>query len=405
VNAQHDAVTIQSTMNIEPSALYDRWRGNGPVLWDPTMNGWIVLSYELCKHIEEREDLYRHPYADADDVLLEIKGGPRNLTVLQGDEHTRMHRYLVRLFSPKAVQKYMQEHVQPIVDHLFGRLSQRPRADLAAEVADQLPPRVFVSLFGMDWHDEVLVNRQLELHNTVMDWIGGLRTSAATQSALEASRELNSILLPQIRKLRVDPGTDVISELWAAAPGILEDVDDDAMLAICREIFLAGSDTTVHAIANAYYILLTKPDVRRAVSLDRGAALDNFIEESLRLYTVIPYRFRVANQDSEIGGVLVRSGELVIPVNAAANRDPERFTCPGEVDLARPQARTHLAFNWGPRTCVGAALARAELRVLVIAFLDRLPNVALDPAAAQPYFANVYTRGFRPLNVLMGQER
>lgn len=404
MNAQNDGSLIELTTDVEPSSIFDRLRNQGPVLWDASMNGWIVLSFDLCKHIEDREDLYRHPYADADEVTLEIKGGASNLTVLQGDEHVRMHHYLLRLFSPKQVQQYMHEHVAPIIDYLFERLTRLTHADLAGAVADQLPPRVFVSLFGMDWHDEALVKRQLELHDTVMDWIGGLRTDVATQRARDASRELNSILLPQIRKLREQPGQDLISKLWAEAPGILDGVDDATMLAICREIFLAGSDTTVHAIANAYYILLTDAEVRRAVSQDRDAALNSFIEESLRLYTVIPYRFRLANQNCELGGIPIRRNDLLIPVNAAANRDPERYKCPAEVNLMRPQARNHLAFNSGPRTCVGAALARAELRALILAFLDRLPHARLDPNARQPHFANFYTRGFRPLNVSLDSE-
>jgi len=401
MKARPETSLIQSTLDVEPSSIYDDLRSRGPVLWDDSMKGWIVLSYELCRHIEEREDLFRHPYADADELLLEIKGGARNVTVLQGEEHTRMHRYLLRLFSPKAVHTYMHEHVRPIIKYLFERLENRPSADLAVEISDQLPPRVFVSLFGLDWRDEALVRRELDLHNTLMGWIGGVRTDISTQCARDASRELNSILMPQIRLLRQNPGSDIISQLWAEAPNVLDDVDDETMLSICREIFLAGSDTTVHAISNAYYILLTKPEIRRAVMLDRDIALSNFIEESLRLYTVIPYRFRIANQDCELGEVRIQRNDLLIPVNAAANLDPQRFTCPAEVDLARSQPRTHLAFNFGPRTCVGSTLARAELREVVLAFLDRLPQAQLDPGAKPPYFANFYTRGFRPLNVLL----
>jgi cytochrome P450 len=402
MSAQPDNPSLLSTADVDPVPFFDHYLANQPVVWDESMKGWLVFSYDLCKHIEEREDLYRHPYADASELLLEIKGGKRNITVLQGDEHMRMHRYLVRLFAPKAIQGYIDEHLKPILDYLFDRLKGRERANLAYEIADQVPPRLFMSLFGLDWKDQELVDRELALHDHVMAWIGGLRTPEATQRARDASRELNEILLPQIRKLQHERGTDMISRLWMEAPGVLDDVTDLDMLAICRELFLAGSDTTVHAIANAYYLLLTQPEVRAAVNADRSTALNNFMEESLRLHGVVQYRFRVANQDGKLGDVNIRRNDLLIPINAAANRDPSRFPNPAQTDLVRPQPRNHLAFNWGPRTCIGAPLARAELREVVTAFLDRLPHARLDPAAPPPTFVNLYTRSYRPLHVILG---
>jgi cytochrome P450 len=234
----------------------------------------------------------------------------------------------------------------------------------------------------------------------VMNWIGGSRSPEATQSARDASHELNDILMPQVRKHKAATGSDIISRLWKEAPEIFGEVSDEDIMAICRELFLAGSDTTVHAIANAYYLLLTHPQMAEAVRNDRGATLDAFIEESLRLLTVVQYRFRVANQDGELGGVAIKKNDLLIPINAAGNRDPERFECPQQIDLKRSLPRQHLAFNLGTRMCIGAPLARAELRELINAFLDRLPNVKLDPKAPTPAFANIYTRSYRPLHVV-----
>ena len=391
--------SIAATFGQDPHAYYEELRGEGDLVWDAGMKGWVVLSYDLCRHIEEHEELFRHPYADSNEEMLDIKGGERNITVLQGEEHQKLRRYLARMFAPKAVQDYTREFVRPIIDYLFERIERTGHADLAADIADQLPPRVFVALLGMDWMDEVLVKRELQLHDMVMDWIGGNRTPEVTQRARDASHELNAILIPEIRKRKEMPGNDIISRLWADAPEVFSEVSEDDIMAICRELFLAGSDTSVHAIANAYYLLLTQPETLATVRTERGAALDNFIEESLRILTVVQYRFRLSNQDIELGGVQVKKNDLLIPINAAANRDPKRFACPQAVDLKRQQPRAHLAFNMGPRICIGAPLARAELREIVNAFLDRLPDVRLDPAAPQPSFANIYTRSFRPLHV------
>jgi cytochrome P450 len=391
--------SILSTFDKDPHAYYEQLRQQGDIVWDEGMRGWLVLSYELCRHIEEHEEQFRHPYADAGEEMLDIKGGPRNITVLQGEEHANLRRYLARMFGPKVVQGFTQDFIRPIIDYLFARLQGRGHADLAAEIADQLPPRVFVALLGMDWMNEEIVMRELVLHDSIMAWVGGDRSAETTQRARDASHELNAILLPEIARRKTEPGTDIISQLWAQAPEVFADVSEEDIMAICRELFLAGSDTSVHAIANAYYLLLTQPETLAAVRADRGAALDNFIEESLRLLTVVQYRFRVANQDVELGGVAIRRNDLLIPINAAANRDEARFACPHMVDLKRSQPRAHLAFNMGPRICIGASLARAELREIINAFLDRLPNVQLDASAEPPHFANIYTRSFRPLHV------
>ncbi len=129
-------------------------------------------------------------------------------------------------------------------------------------------------------------------------------------------------------------------------------------------------------------------------------AVRAFVEESLRSYGPVHYRSRLANRDLTVAGTLVRRDEAVVSVQSAANRDPKRYKCPVEIDLERPNPRDHIAFNFGPRTCVGANLARIELQESVRAFLDRVPDLRIDPKALQPKFGGVQLRDFRPLHAL-----
>ena len=135
----NEFTSILATFDKDPHAYYEQLRDQGDVVWDAGMNGWVVLSYELCRYIEEREDFFRHPYADANETMLDIKGGPRNITVLQGEEHQKLRRYLARMFSPKAVQEYTRDFLEPITTYLFDRIASKGRAELASEIADQLP--------------------------------------------------------------------------------------------------------------------------------------------------------------------------------------------------------------------------------------------------------------------------
>jgi cytochrome P450 len=153
-------------------------------------------------------------------------------------------------------------------------------------------------------------------------------------------------------------------------------------------------------LRNALYILLTQPDIRESVNADRDKALNNFIEEVMRNLGSVQYRTRVANQDIELGGTQIKKDDVLVVVNAAANRDPKKYGCPAQVDLNRPTPRDHLAFNAGPRSCVGAALARDEMRIAIEAILDRLPDLRLDPEQASPQFTGLFTRSYQPLHVL-----
>ena len=246
-----------------------------------------------------------------------------------------------------------------------------------------------------------MAQRVLQLHETVMTWIGSQnRGSDLTEKARAAGREINALLMPYMLERKKNPGDDLISRLWTDGPKILDNFTDEDALANAREMFLAGTDTTVHALANAFHILVTQPQVMAAVREDRNKALPNLVEEALRLYGSVQYRFRVANQDCEVGGVPVKKNQVLILINSAANRDPAKYACPADVDLGRSMPKEHLAFNAGPRTCVGAALARAEMVDAIGMLLDRVTNLRLDPDAPQPVFRFHYTRSFRPLHVL-----
>jgi cytochrome P450 len=243
------------------------------------------------------------------------------------------------------------------------------------------------------------------LHDTIMEWAGGRHylPEDATVKALAASAELNEMLLPYVRQRRDHPRQDMISSLWQEAPGLLEAVSEEDILATCREFYLGGSDTTVHALANALYLLLSDPQTLAAVQGDAtGQALSNFIEEVMRYLGSVQYRYRIANQAIDIAGVAIKANEVLFTINAAANRDPVRFQQPERIDLQRARPRDHIAFNTGPRMCVGAGLARAEIRIALDMLFQELPHLRLDSSQPAASFTGFFTRSYRPLHVIWG---
>ena len=391
--------TIRSFENIEPWAAYDDLREQGPLVWDDVLKGWVVLDYDNCAYIEINEDKFRNAYVGVPPIIVQVKGGRSNITLTSGDEHMRMRRFLMRLFTPPLLEAYRERHIRPIIAMLIDRFQNRGTADLCAELGDQIPPRVIAALLGLEWQDDHLIERILDLHEKIMAFLGTkFSDPAMMEKALETSKSINDILLPNIRRTREQRGDDLISRIWSEAPAEYGEMDEETVIGICRELFLGGADTTVHGIANSLYLMLTQPELRAAITADRKAALSAHVEEAMRLYGSVMYRFRVANTDCVIAGREVKANQLLILLHSAANRDPAHFGCPHHADLSRKPV-DHLAFNKGPRSCIGIGLARFEMRDTLDAVLDRLPNVRLDPTAEQPGFKSLFMRSWRPLHV------
>jgi cytochrome P450 len=121
----------------------------------------------------------------------------------------------------------------------------------------------------------------------------------------------------------------------------------------------------------------------------------------LRYYSPVHFRVRVAIKDVEVGGQLVKAGDRLHPMNAAANRDPRHYPDPNSINPQRKPLRDHLAFHVGPRFCVGAALARAEGLEVILRLLDRAEQFTPDQAAPPPQFIGHMPRSHRPLNVVL----
>ena len=400
-------IPLMSLEDRDPFEHYEAMRSVGKVVWDDSVNGWLVLDFELCRHVElHEEDQFRNAYADADPLVVELKGGRSNITISQGKQHDILRRFHMKLLSPKALDSYRNNIVIPIVTESLARLrAKRGAADLTIDFGDNIPPRVICALLGMPWQDDALIEKTKRLHDEIMVWIGrGCSTEPeGIQRARAASTAINDTLLPFIRARREQPQDDFISRVWLEAPSELDALSEEDALAICRELYLGGADTTVHGIANSFYLLLWDEKVREDVRAD-VQRLPTVIEEAQRLYGSPQFRFRRANADCELGGVAIAKDQTLVLLHGAANRDPAKFgACPAAPDLNRARPRDHLTFNYGPRTCIGSGLARIEMKDALEAVLDNFPDIEVDCSAAPPRFANLFMRSFRPLNVLLGQ--
>lgn len=395
--------TIDGFDDRDPFPFYEQIRAVGSPLWDARAKAWLVLDFDQCAAVQRDESIFANAYIMADEVVRQIKGGGANITLSRDAEHDRLRRFHLKLLSPASVARFRIAHIGPIVDFVADRIGQGGRAELFADYAAQIPPRVICSLLGMPFDDDAMMARILVLNEEIVQFIAsGYRDEERRDRALAASAELNAMLLPYVRARRDNPSDDFISRVWQEAPAAGIAMDEDAALGLCRELYFAGSDTTVHGIANALYLLLADPALMAQIRSDRDKPLAALIEESLRLFNVVQYRHRICMADTRIGNTPIAKGEVVILVHAAANRDPAKYDGPADVDLHRRTPTDHLAFGKGSRSCVGSQLARVEMRVAIEALLDRFDALALDRDAPPPRFQALYMRSMAPLHVRLG---
>jgi cytochrome P450 len=416
MSAVHSDLTesFWDTTNSEPYPFYERVRGHGEVVWDPAMKAWLVVSAAAARKVLQDDALFLHPVLtmQAGETYKQIRGNnPRSFFFLQGEKHREMHRWWVRdLLSPQWVARYRADAVGPVINRLLDGLAARDRFELSSEYAERIPVGIFAVLLDLPrQHDEFLAHIK-QLNDHIAEFVSlahSLRLEADTsdenkataERAVAAALELDEILRPVVAQRRAGTGQDLISRLWAGGPQIFPDWNETDTLDGCRRLLFAGVDTTTHLVANAYHMLLSDADLLQRVRHGDEKTVERFAEEALRLNGTVQFRPRRAMADTEVAGVPIRKGDMVVVILMAANRDPEQFACPHAVDLERAVPRHHLAFLYGPRACPGATLARAELVEAVSAGLRRFPHLRLDPDAEPPVFRGFMMRSHRPLHV------
>src|SRR5690606_37288699 len=128
------------------------------------------------------------------------------------------------------------------------------KAELTAQFSDLLPPRVILSLLDMEWENDDVVRRVIDLHDVMMAWASGQGGAGIVDEAKAASHALNAMLLPHVRERRGNPRDDLISRVWTEWPADMGEATEARVMAVCREMFMAGSETTIHALANAFHL-------------------------------------------------------------------------------------------------------------------------------------------------------
>lgn len=292
----------------------------------------------------------------------------RNMILEDEPAHRRLRNLVQQAFTPRAVA-LLGERLEGLIGRLLDDLEPRGRVDLQAAFALPIPVAAIRDLMGVP-ADEMerfraafgVVTKGFTLWKLLGTLLVGLPRTVRFLRGL-------------VRRKRDHPGDDILTRLIRAEEAG-EALSEDELVSMTLLLMVAGYETTVHLITNAVAALLAHPDELARVR-ESPELLEPAIEEVLRWDgPVLSTKLLYPLEDVTLHGVTIRRGEAVMPLLAAANRDPEVFPDPDRFDVGRTPNR-HLGFGYGIHFCLGAPLARLEARLALRALLERNPRLAL----------------------------
>ena len=373
----------------DPYPTYAWMRANEPIYWDEVNELWGISRYDDIVEIEKRKDIFINSDQE--------KGGyrpnlPADNAIIGLDDplHQKRRNLVSRRFTPRAANSW-EDDIRAKVNRILDAVRDKGgSAEVINDVAAPLPAMMIGKLLGFDEADWPKLKHWSE---TTIALGGGPRyfNEVGMTSAIEfagAAAEL-------FESKKTCPADDIFS-LYTTAE--VEGCPFDPNDAIADALLLldGGAETTRTVIAWTILNLITNP--AEMVKLRNGADLTVAVEEMIRYVTPIHNMCRVAKVDAEVNGVTIPKGNQVVLMYSSANRDEKYFDRPEEFLVDRTP-NNHIAFGFGTHFCLGASLARLEIRVFFEELLRRTSGWKLTPGTAPVEMANAFVRGIDSAHV------
>ena len=366
-------------------------RAQGPVWRDEKNELWAVVHLAPLVDVERRDDVFSSSGCYRSRVV------PVEEDMIAKDDpvHHEQRALVASGFTPKAVRRFEQA-IDAAVDDLVDGFIDRGELEVVDELAAALPARLTAQLLGFgderadsvrSWSERLMRIDQLEVDPSVM------------MGMMTAIQEFAADLAPLVEDRRQAPRDDLVS-IWANAELAGCPMDMSVLVQETGLFISGGAETTRTVIARGLYELTRHPEAWEAMAHEADA-IPAAVEEIIRWVTPLNNMFRTATRDAEIAGTAVREGDRVILLYPSANRDESVFDDPYTFDITR-HPNPHVAFGFGTHFCLGAAVARLELRTLFAHLARRITNLrVLSEPDIEPnifvgrYDADVSEVGFR----------
>ena len=373
----------------DPHRAYRWMRESAPVYWDATNELWGVARYDDIVDVERRKDVF----VSSD----QAKGGyrpniPADPAIIGLDDplHHQRRSLVARRFTPRAVGA-REDHVRATVRSLVDAVEAGGgTAEIVDQLAAPLPAMTIAWLLGFpeerwpelkDWSERTIA-------------LGGGPRYFNEDGMLAAMEFAQAASDLHAEKLRC-PADDIMS-IWTRAEVDGEPLSVDTVISDCLLLLDGGAETTRTVIARTILDLIAHPD--QWAALKGGADPAVATEEFIRWVTPIHNMCRVAVTDTEVGGQPVAAGQQLVLMYSSANRDPAHFDDPERYDVTR-SPNNHIAFGFGTHFCLGAALARMEIRLFFEELVRRVRSMRLVPGTEPVEMPNAFVYGLRSAHV------
>ena len=357
-----------------PHAWLAHLRRHDPVHWQEEPGGpgfWVVTKYEDCVTVNREYERFSSaargtmPFEMPDEDIAQ-----QGLMMLNMDPplHTRYRRLVNKGFTPRMVRD-LEASIHRQTDEIIDEVIETGAADFVTEISAELPLQVIAELLGVppedrhrmfDWSNRMVGNEDPEYR-------------AQAEMATVAAMELYAYAAELFGTKRIDPHADLMSVLTTV------EVEGEQLSDMELELFfllltVAGNETTRNLMSGAMHAYFQHPEQWQRLLHDRGL-LPSAVEEMLRFVTPVMNFRRTATCDAILSGTDIKEGDKVVFFHASANRDEDVFDHPDTFDVGR-DPNPHIAFGGGgPHFCLGANLARMEIRVMFEHLLDRMPDI------------------------------
>ncbi len=362
-----------------PYPLFHRLRTEDPVHWDHFLHTWVVTRYADVLEVLHNFSAERTHTPEKLKAMGLAEMGPiaqlmvKQMLFMDPPAHTRLRSLASQAFSPARVA-VLRSHIREIVNRLLDAVQDKSRMDLIADLAEPLPGIVTAEMLGVPLSDR----DQLKAWSAdFAEMLGNFQHNPEhAPRMVRTVHEMTTYFRNAIRQQQDNPREGLVHSLTVA------EVDGDRLTeeeVVANSIvtMVGGQETTTNLIGNGVLSLLRNPEEHKRLR-DDLTLIPSAVEEMLRYESPSQHTGRLAPEDVELGGKVIKKGQAVMAVMAAANRDPDRFPDPDRFDVSRQDNR-HLAFGYAAHFCFGAALARVEGQEALQAIVQRIPNLQLEP--------------------------
>jgi cytochrome P450 family 142 subfamily A polypeptide 1 len=372
--------------------MYARLRAEAPVYYDPVNALWGISRYGDIVDVEKHAARYSSSQGSRPKIVGDVSS-------INNDDplHQNKRRLVARRFTPKSVKEH-EDHIRGVVNELIDAVIAQGECDVVRSLAAPLPARIIGELLGFE---PDLWPKCLEWSEVTMYEGGQYKADGSPRQpsdrTVTAVLEFAAAAMETIAARRADPRDDLIS-VWAHRDvefpdGETRPLTDDEIVHEALLVLDGGAETTRTVIGAICVELARRPDQRRLLLDDPDRIGSTGVEEFIRWVSPILNMRRTATETHELHGQTIQAGDELLLMYGSANRDDTVFEEPERFDVLR-EHNHHVAFGFGTHFCLGASLARLEIRVMFEELLRRIPDWRLAPGAEPKILPSAFARGY-----------